>query len=283
MRLGAALALACFLAHAQTSDLTRFEVASVKPSAGKYDNRGGPGTSDPGQIVYGNWPLRSLIFQAYNVRVNELIAPEWMIDARFDLAAKLPARATFDDLRVMLQNLLSERFELKLHRETREMQAYGLTVGKNGAKMTSYPMELPEGSTDAFFPHPTGMDKDGFFLFAPGATAGMMGTRDGVTRILLVRKPMAELCDFLSRVLQTPVVNQTGLTARYDAHLKFAAESEPPQSDDDDAVPVVPNAPELAPSLFRAIENQLGLKLERKKLPVDFLVVDAARKTPIEN
>jgi uncharacterized protein (TIGR03435 family) len=184
---------------------------------------------------------------------------------------------------VMLQTLLTDRFQLKLHRETREMLAYALTVGKNGPKMTAYPVKLPEGSTDDLFPRPTGADKDGFFLFAPGAAAGTMWTRDGLTRIELVRKPITELSSFLARLMHVPVVDQTGLNQRYDAHLKFAAEADPSKSNDDDADATVPNASEPAPPMFWALENQLGLTLEKKKLPVDFLVVDSANKTPTEN
>lgn len=206
-----------------------------------------------------------------------------MAEARFDIAAKVPAGATQDDLRVMLQNLLVERFQLKLHHESRETQAYALTVGRDGPRFAAFPSELPEGATDALLPRPTGIDKDGFFLFPPGSVVGMMGSADGQTRILLVRKPVTELCSFLARLLDAPVVDQTGLTGRYDVHLKFAVEPESPQSDGGDPAPKVPNASDPAPELFRALEKQLGLKLERRKLPVSFLVVDSANKTPAEN
>lgn len=278
------LVLAGVWLHGQTAGQPRFEVASVKPAAGRFGQRGGPGTSDPGQIVYNGVDLQSLIYRAYRVRANQLSAPAWLAEEHYDIVAKVPAGTTPDELRLMFQNLLAERFRLKVHHESRVMEAYALTMGKNGPIMTAYPTALPEGSQDGVMPRPTGIDKDGFFLFPPGSVAGMMGSSDGQTRINLAREPVTELCNFLSRLVRAPVLDRTGLPGRYDVRLRFASEpSGAPEPDDADSPSSVPKAFDPAPVLYRALENQLGLKLERKRLAVDFLVVDSAAKRPTEN
>jgi uncharacterized protein (TIGR03435 family) len=285
MRLGLAFAVVGFL-RAQSNPPPRFEVASVKLAVtGKFSQKGGPGTSDPGQIVYTNVDLNGLIFQAYDVRPYQLSLPAWMLETRFDVTAKLPAGATRKDLGLMIRNLLEERFQMKVHHEARETEAYALTVGKSGSKMTAYPMALPEGFSDGMLPRLTGFDKDGFYIAPPGSVMGMMWSADGQTRINMVREPIQQLCAFLARTVQRPVVDQTGLTGRYDAHLRFAVETDVPAQhppgEDDPAEAAKAGDP--APSLFQAIQSQLGLKLERKKLPVDILVIDSATKTPTEN
>jgi uncharacterized protein (TIGR03435 family) len=106
-----------------------------------------------------------------------------------------------------------------------------------------------------------------------------MTTRNGVTRIAIARQPLSNLCSFLSRTLQRPIVDKTGLMGRYDAVLTFAAENLAPPS----LEAAQDTAPPHGASLFGALQGQLGLKLEAKKLPVEFLVVESAEKTPVDN
>ena len=121
-----------------------FEVASVRPAGPNPDipipqmflTKGGPGTPDPGQINYSNVPMRELLRQAYGFnQMYQLSAPAWMENARFDIVAKVPAGATRDDFKVMLQNLLAERFDLVVHHETRDLPGYEMTVAKGGLKV----------------------------------------------------------------------------------------------------------------------------------------------------
>jgi uncharacterized protein (TIGR03435 family) len=189
---------------------------------------------------------------------------------------------------LMLPSLLEERFQLKVRHELRETQAYALTVRKSGSKMKAYPMLLPEGVIEGGQPKFSGSDKDGLPVIPPGYATGVRGTSNGQTRIAMTLQPIEQLSDLLSYTLQRPVVDQTGLTGRYDFHLAFAAEGSvtppavPPLSGDGDAIATT-QAADPAPTLMNAVQNQLGLKLEQKKLPVDFLVVDHAEKTPTEN
>src|SRR3954468_7195263 len=125
------LLLAGCPAYAQT-----FEVASIKATAPQESGRimvrmGG----DPGRIDYVNVSLRDLVRQAYDVKDYQVVAPDWMNSARFDVQAKLPPDTPKEVRAVMMQALLAERFGLKTHKESKEVQVYSLVVGKNGPKL----------------------------------------------------------------------------------------------------------------------------------------------------
>src|SRR3954469_25341357 len=121
---------------ATTAYSQTFEVASVKAAAPQNDGRimvsmGG----DPGRIDFKNVSLRDLVRQAYDVKDYQVVAPDWMNSARFDVQAKLPPDTPKEVRAVMMQALLAERFGLKTHKESKEVQVYSLIVGKNGAKL----------------------------------------------------------------------------------------------------------------------------------------------------
>jgi uncharacterized protein (TIGR03435 family) len=265
----------------QTTPKPRFEVASIKPATRRVQppTRGGPGTADPGQIVYANQSLRDLIFQAYRAMPYQLIAPSWMDEGeRFDIVANVPAGADKAAVPLMLEALLEERFHVEVSHEFREAQAYLLTVAKGGAKIKQYEAALPANFIEA--PRISGVDEDGVPIVSTGYVATMLGSNEGQTFIVMAREPIGSLCSFLSRVLKQPVVDGTGLAGRYDARLLFAAEpgGTPPSSEDTQS-----EASSPAPALREAVRKQLGLQLEPKKLSVDFLVVKQADKRPTEN
>ncbi len=258
----------------------QFEVASIHPTPPSVAHEhvgisGGPGTSDPTQITYRYQNLRNLVFWAYDAKSNQFDMPAWMSEAYFDIAAKVPAGAAKSDVTVMLRNLLIERFQLKVHHEQRETQAYILTVGKNGPTMPAYPMELPDGAADGVIPKFKGYDKDGFLIAPPGTVTSLIMHNAGQARINSFREPIRILCSALSNMLKAPMVDQTGLTGRYDIRLWFAEDGGSPAASD--------AASDPAPTVFNAVQTQLGLKLEQKKLRLDFLVVDSVDKTPTEN
>ena len=207
--------------------------------------RGGPGTSDPGQIRFVNSTLANVVTTAYNLKPYQLTAPDWMNDARFDIVAKVPDGASGADLRTMLQNMLAQRFGMKVHFDKKDMQAYSLVIAKGGLKMKP----AAEGAG------------------VPTASASMrMGSKS--MHFMVPHATMASICASLSRQLSEPVIDQTGLTGAYNFDLEFAREG---------AVDAT------APNLFTALQEQLGLKLESKKQPVDIVIVDHAEKTPTEN
>jgi uncharacterized protein (TIGR03435 family) len=140
---GGWLVLLAVIGWAQTDTVPlEFEVASIKPyvpQAGPAmsggGKRGGPGTSDPGQVSWDGVSLKSLITTAYAVKVYQVSGPEWLDTQRFSIVAKVPAGTTQEQVRVMWQNLLAQRFRLAMHRETREIAVYEIEVGKNGPKL----------------------------------------------------------------------------------------------------------------------------------------------------
>jgi uncharacterized protein (TIGR03435 family) len=156
-----------------------FEVASVKVSrstGGRITMSGGPGTSDPGRISYTNITLRRVLLASYDVKSYQLIGPDWLDIARFDIAAKIPEGATKEELQAMLRELLASRFKMTTHRESKELSVYTLLVAKNGPKIK--PQAPDVGSTGE--EQVAGMQKDkgrdGFpVLSLPTARPGTEG------------------------------------------------------------------------------------------------------------
>jgi len=216
-----------------------FEVASVKPST-----PGGPGGGIrpmPGGQTYiaTNIPMRLMMMSVYRISDSQIVGePSWMDTERWDVEAKAEHPSNLDQLHEMFQTLLAERFKLEFHRERKELTAYVLSVDKSGAKLT------PGDPKDAFdIPMKPG-DR-------PGETIG-------------VSVQMSYLCWRLSLQLNTPVVNQTGL----DGYYNFTLLVPPPP------LGTPPAALDLAADLSTALRQQLGLKLESRKAPVDVFVID---------
>lgn len=256
----------------------QFEAASVKPAAPQpagYANfarvSGGPGTTDPGELRWANVPLGFVLRSAYGRKEYEVIAPKWLESERFDVVAKVPAGATKKDLMAMLQSLLTERFQLSIHHEQKELAAFTLSVGKNGPKIreTSSVTPFPP---DGFPKVPEGRTEGHFF--------GMM-TADGSMPVTYKNQTLADLADHLTTFVQRPVADRTGLKAKYDFTLRFTPETIRPAGVSGAPAMDVPD--EQRVTLFQAIQSQLGLKLEPGKAAVDILVVDRVEKRPTEN
>jgi uncharacterized protein (TIGR03435 family) len=260
---GSLFAAAVFSAIGAAQDLRpSFDAASIKPAvpmpAGGFapgsrlvcpvNGCGGPGTSDPGRIRFANASLKSLIQTAYEVRPYQIEAPSWLDSARFDIEATIPSGTTRAQADLMLQNLLAERFQLKLHRSTREVPVYALVVAKNGPKLNA-------SVDDPDAPRPRGTIWSG-----------------GRKRFEFNKWTMANLARTLESDADRPVIDMTGLEGTYDIRLEFA-ETKPTFGAPD------PQAPEL----FTALTEQLGLRLESRRGPVVLLVVDGALRQPTEN
>ena len=257
--IGAVLAIAgasVCLAQSVDPSLT-FEVASVKlappptSAEGKRMIRvgvqGGPGTSDPGQISYSFVSLRNLLTQAFGLKMYQISGPDWLDSERFDVIAKVPSGATKDDVKIMLQNLLKERFRLVSHSEKKVVPVYELVVEKNGPKLKesqdqSDPAAVPsanlpsDGTATANTPLPLSppdpsrikIGKDGMPEFPPGMQRpgirmmAMMSPTGFRVRLNAQRQTMAQLADSLSNQVGRPVVDRTALAPRYDFTLDFA-------------------------------------------------------------
>jgi uncharacterized protein (TIGR03435 family) len=339
LTIGAALTIVACAGFGQTPERpTTFEVASIKPATMptpgevkrmiRMGAQGGPGTSDPGQISFSLVSLRMLVTQAFGLKNHQVSGPDWLDSARFDIVAKVPGGATKDDVPVMLQNLLKERFQLAFHREKKELPVYAL-VAKGRPKLTE---SADQSDPDAAQPSPESnggqvtappgppdpsrlkVGKDGMPELPPGLQRpgirmmAMMSPNGMRMKLSGQQQTVAQLADNLSNLLDRPVVDMTGLTPRYDFTLDFAPD---PSLMMNGMGPFGKMAPGPAPgalgpggpggpgggdagprsgapendgaTIFAAIQEQLGLKLDAKKLPVDLLVVDHLDKTPSEN
>jgi uncharacterized protein (TIGR03435 family) len=271
-----AILFALAAAFAQTP--TAFEAASVKVSGpdSRPESGGGPGTASPGQYHRTSARLLILLMQAYDVQDYQLISKTPLDRGRYDLMAKVPPGATREQFRTMLQNLLAERFHLKLHRESRIMPAWEMTVAKGGPKLKE---SQTGGEPPAGDPPPKKIGADEFPRLPPGqpAIAGFYSLSDGVPvgHIAAQQQPVSALAreKFADRNA-LPIVDHTGLTGLYDFHLAFMVGS-PGGADDVKAPPL--------PDLFTAFKEQLGLQLTPKKLPIDVLVIESFDASPIEN
>ena len=209
-----------------------FEVASIKPAAPQSMGRiqgsasGGPGTPDPSRIRFTDMTLRVLIMRAYDVQSFQVSGPSWMDSRRFDVIAKVPDGATREDARIMLQNLLADRFKLKLHKESKNAPIYELVVAKGGIKIkeAAQTTAAPAQGAGAPLPGPPQRGKDGF-LRTPHGQLGIQATVNGRMRIQGNAVTMARLTDILNIALGRPVVDKTGLTGVYDVTLDFSPES----------------------------------------------------------
>jgi uncharacterized protein (TIGR03435 family) len=235
-----------------------FEVATIKPSRPDQPGqsilvgRGGGNT-----FTTTNTTLADLIIFAYGIHARQLTGgPSWVETDKYDLTAK-PDQAgvpNVTQLKTMVQKLLTERFALTFHNDKKELPAYAISVVKTGPKMNKS--------------QSNGRSLPGFGGRGPGSIGVQNST-------------MEEFAGFLqSRILDRPVVDQTGLTDRYDFTLQWTPDR-PPAAPGENAAPPPPAA-DAPPDLFAAVQQQLGLKLETTKAPVDVMVVDKAEK-PSEN
>jgi uncharacterized protein (TIGR03435 family) len=293
----ALLGCAC-AAVAQTGDgALAFEAASLKPAYQGHEGlgplRGGPGTSSPGQLS-GEASLKALLLRAYQLKDYQVSGPAWIDSERYQIAAKIPVGATRREVAVMLQSLLTQRFGLMIHRETREFPMYALDVAKGGPKLKA--SEAAETATDATVLSPKlAKGADGFPEIAggqklPRSYEMVVGGSDGIVYKLWARREsMEDLADRLSAQLSRPVVDRTRLKETYDFALTWTVENggmgiprtgPPPDVIDMHSTPILSD-PGL--SIFAALPAQLGLKLEARRGPLEMLIVDKADKVPAGN
>jgi uncharacterized protein (TIGR03435 family) len=238
------IALAACAIPAQT---LRFDVASVK----KLDTSGPPGdiprNADPapGHFLMRNVPMRMLLEWAYDLKDYEITGPEWIkIDERYEVIAKAAGPAPESQVRQMLQTLLLERFQMKVHRETKELPVYVLLPGKGEAK-------VKEVAADA----------------QPSFGSG------GAPAATFLAQPISRFTFMLSRRMDRPVLDKTGLKGRYDFTIDLSGLGFNGRE------PEVPGGP----SIFTTVQRDLNLRLEARKEPIEILVIDSVNKIPTEN
>ena len=241
--------LCCSTLSAQTARLT-FEVASIKPA--KPGARGGGVKALPGGQEYTaqNVPVKLIISLMYKVPLRQISGgPDWINNELYDIEAKADHSYNLDDLHTMFQNLLADEFHLKFHKEIKEGPVYALLIDKSGSKM-----KANETAQDFKIP--------------------IERSRDGI--VIGTRVPIDYFCWWLSQTLQRderPVINRTGLDKNYDFTLAFTPDL-PPDFPRDSLPPGLLDRP----TIFDALKQQLGLRLDAQKGPIEYFVVDHAER-----
>jgi uncharacterized protein (TIGR03435 family) len=242
-----------------------FEVASVKPAPpptpGMFKVQMG---GDPGMVDYKNVSLKTVIARAYQMKDYQVSGPDWLDTERFDIMAKVPANTPASQVPLMLQNLLAVRFKLAVHLDQKVMPVYAMVIGKNGPKLKPVEGE-PQG--------------------------GMRMTIGPKGRQMSGPTTMSGLAGGLSSMMDRPVVDLTELKGTYDVDLEWVpderegggilAKMKAMAEASSGGVPD-PSGP-TGLSLFGALQEKLGLRMEARKSPVDLLVVDSGQKVPTEN
>jgi uncharacterized protein (TIGR03435 family) len=267
--------LTCGSLLAQTPS---FDVASVKALGPPEERRGGdtPMASSPSRLVYSGATLKYLLTVAYQVKQFQVTGPAWLDSDRFEIIATMPPETPEARRDLMLQDLLADRFHVMIHREQKAFNGYALVQGKNGPKLT------PAAPSDAPAPagapvRPTAMDANKFVILDRPDILVMMTPVNGSLESHLSAKQqnMSQLADLLGRQLSAPVVDETQLNGEFDFKLLFAPalfrNGEPVSSDS------------AVPDIFQALPQQLGLRLESRKLSLEVVVVDQADRKPVEN
>ena len=290
-----------------------FEVASVKVSAPMPSGMvmirmgGGPDSTDPGRITYTGVTLKALVARAYNVKDHQVEGPQWLDGERYDVIATIPKGANKEQVGLMMQRLLAERFALTLHHEQKPMAVYTLSVAKGGPKLQEVDPETPPppAPPDAAPPPPPPPPPGGLNSTAargpmPAGTMRMMMMP--ANRRISGSTTIERLCDMLSNLSGRPVLDLTELKGTYAFDLSWTPdESEriggqlgmamaragggPPSgggaASSDAKAPEGPSDP--GQTLVQALQTNYGLKLEARKNPADIVVVDHAEKVPTEN
>ena len=300
------LALAFAYAIAAAQERLTFEAASVKalasagggggaeqairrktagPGPRRYEEpTGGPGTADPGRIHYPMVTALFVLTKAYGVNDYQIAGPDWLGRDQFEIDATMAAGTTMEQFRTMLQNLLIDRFKMASHKETREFSGLSLVVGKGGPKLKESANSAAPKDDGAPDP-PRKLGADGYFVAPerPGMflqVTGHPGTADARENFRQFTMPM--LANLLQNQMRRPVADETGLSAKYDFVLNFSTQGlwlgdgriAVSQGDGD-----APHQPDIA----GALQAQLGLRLEPKKVSQEVVVIDHMERTPTEN
>ena len=254
-----------------TSSSKTYEAASIKPGD-PNERRAQIMMAPGGRVNIKNLPVRNLIMMAYQLRDFQVTGgPDWMRTDRYDIVAKADdENITPEQNREMMQNLLKDRFKLVFHNETKELPVYNLVIGKNGPKLRETPeSELP--------PPPPGN----------GGARGPLGGRASIRiergTINGQGMSMDLLANQLANNLGRSVINMTGLTKGYDIKLEWTPDvGQGGALQRDGGADSAPTTAESGPTIFTALQEQLGLKLESAKGPVVIYIIDSLQR-PSEN
>lgn len=280
--------------YAQTSGKEEFEVASIKINAPQQGFHfaadaasGGPGTADPGMFRCSKCSLATLIVRAFNLQPYQFPGRASLGDNTYDIQAKIPTGASAEEFSAMLQNLLKDRFGLTWHFQEKKMKGYHLVVAKNGPKLMESTGAPVPASADQHWPgQAESHNHTGVVAFGTSAS------------FRAANQTTADLARVLSDQTGVPVDDQTGLPGKYDISLRWsgnAAAHAGNHSDDAfsgghaghdgaSSAPPGPAGDPSGPTLFDALQQQLGLRLVAAEEAVARLfVVDRVAQRPAEN
>jgi uncharacterized protein (TIGR03435 family) len=264
-----------------------FEVASVKANRSDAPMQLLPTLQPGGRVFAINLPLREWIQVAYGLRQNELIMPSPLAEARFDLEARAGANATREQAGLMLQALLTERFGLKTHGETRQLPVYTLervNASRLGERMKRSgtecaPLTFPSGPGAPPPPPPPPANLAGTPL-GPSRVGAQCPTMFMPGGWSVRSMDMEALSIALERRVRRQVIDKTGLSGLFDFDLTYEPEIDefpfPAAIVGGSGAPAAPSQ-RAGPSLVTALRDQLGLRLESRRAPADVVVVDDVR------
>jgi len=283
-----------------------FEVASVKVAeapkmlgggGGGVFRVGGCGKPDPALVRCSGATLRAILLRAYDVKNYQIEGPDWINTENYDVMAKVPEGVPADKVPAMLQALLAERFALKVHKITKELPTYDLIAAKGGPKLKEVDVDkLPKPGSAPPPPPPRTLGPRPLSSMPAGTTMMMMSANG--SRVLRGNITLDQLANQLTGALGRPVFDRTDLKGTYEIELSYLGDENdgmgrtmanlplpPPDSGvgghGDGARQADNNAP--IATVFQAVQQTLGLKLEPRKAPVEIIVVDSANKAPTEN
>jgi len=238
---------------------------------------GGPGSKDPGRIHYPAVTVQFLLQRAYNVNSFQLSGPGWLETERYDVDATLSAGATMPQFRAMLRNLLAERFQLAAHSGVKDVSGFSLVAGNKlklkesagppAPENDGAPVALTLGADNYFVPP----NRQGVFFQLTGLKSG---------RATFRQVTMAELAATLQNQLKRPVTNATGLAGKYDFVLSYSTQG---LYLGGGRIPIGPGGEDAPPDIFSALSEQLGLKLEARKVAAQVVTIDRIERTPTGN
>src|SRR5262245_13486153 len=263
-----------------------FEVASIHPSSEQVNQASARVRIAGTQVRLAGMSLKDYIGMAYGVTPQQIDGPDWLGQQRFDLAATIPAGTSAAQLPSMLRALLAERFQMTMHRETREFPVYALGVTKGGSKLQPSPPAAPTPETGEKPPQvnvAASGSGNGVAVDLGGGSSFSLGNN----KLEVRRSTLVSLAEVLTRFVDRPVLDQTGVTGLYDIVLNIAP---------DDYLPLlirsgVNAGVTLPPQALRLLDGanadplsgplrDVGLTFESRKAPLEVIVIDSMAKTP---
>jgi uncharacterized protein (TIGR03435 family) len=230
-----------------------------------------------------------MAFHAYSLKRYQISAKSYADTAAFNVTAKVAPGATAEQVKGMLRNLLAERFKLVFHYDKKELPVYDLVVAKGGLKMREPAPEAAGAAPPPFVSeNKLPKDADGFPIYTAPRGSMRMFRANGLERPVGAEVPVATLVSYVENYVGRPVIDSTGVTAKYDFIVNFASESlaasgpAAPSPSQDGVAPGIDDS-RGGLTILAALEKQLGLRLEPTKAMVDVFVIDHAEKAPTEN